>query len=164
MSVVEQRPAGGTPSWVWTALVAAAAVIGALLAVILVLLLRDDDSSDRATDGDEAMESETFDARGDVTLTTNSLLSVSGSCQGQDGYDDMVECAPVVIRAANGDTVAVGRMGLGAKTTRYTCVFPFTVEDVPAGVGPYSVEVSSRGEIPFTEDDAQSISLTLSDY
>ena len=50
---------------------------------------------------------------------------------------------------ASGKTLAVGSLDPGVAQSG-ACTFTFTVEDVKAGVGPYSVEVSHRGKIAFT--------------
>ena len=75
-------------------------------------------------------------------------------CKGrEEGHKDVVEGAPVVFFDASGKTLTVGKLGTGQArgiatgadgTVRAsTCTLPFSAE-VPAGVGPYGVEVSNR--------------------
>lgn len=152
----------GLPRWALGALLAGAALIVALLVVILVLVLRDDTPNETtAPEG-----TDTFTVSGTVTLTSADILTGGGTCFGDGGYSDLQPGAQVVVRDAQGATVAAGSLGPGArpKGERYRnvmCEFPFTVEGVPSGGDLYSVEVGSRGEVTFREADAGSLALTL---
>lgn len=175
MSEQEPQPAPvGTalPRWVITTLLAGGAVVVVLLVVIVVLLIHGNGSDNTAKDKSSGSAGsllspgpKTFEAAGNVTLTDSGNEGLGGgACQGAGGYSDMVEGGQVVVTDASGKTVAVGSLGAGHHGGGYgACVFPFTVEDVPSGVGPYSVEVTHRGKIAFTEDEASDIELTLGD-
>jgi hypothetical protein len=81
---------------------------------------------------------------------------------GTPGYSDMVAGTQVVVYDAGGKQLAIGTLGPGT-TQAGACTFPFTIGGVPSGVGPYSVEVSHRGKIAFTEAQAGDVELTLGD-
>jgi hypothetical protein len=154
----------GVPRWVIATLLGGAVVIVALLAVVIVLLMGGDGDSSGGTATDtSSKEAKTFDADGDLTLiSADNELTGGGGCIGGGGYDDISSGTQVVIRDSSGTTVAVDHLLPGTKSDSYvTCVFDFTVHDVPSGHGPYSVEVSHRGEISFNEADAGNLHLTL---
>jgi hypothetical protein len=76
--------------------------------------------------------------------------------------DDMGDGTTVIVYDSTGQSVAVGALGRG-NLTGLACSFPFDVENVPAGSGSYSVEVSHRGKLTFSAGQAQSgpIAMTL---
>lgn len=94
-----------------------------------------------------------------------------GECRGKAGYDDLREGAQVVVAAANGKTIAIGRLGTGKSTTvggdgsvarLVACTFPITVQDVPDGEDFYKITVTHRGTQEYTRDQLRKpISLTL---
>lgn len=81
-----------------------------------------------------------------------------GPCTGDGGYDDLHAGATVTVTDADGSVVALGSLGSGRLQSDGSafppCVFPFTVSDVPAGFGFYGVEVSHRGSVPVTGEEA----------
>lgn len=163
--VPEPPRRSGLPTWFLIAIVGVAVLGVILIAVVLAVTLGGDDDkdSDAAKDPDSD-EPETFIVHGEMELydyTGDNILRYQGTCSGYEGYDDMVAGAQVVIRDATGETVAVSALDEGEPQGRTSCIFPFTVEDVPAGESIYSVEVSHRGEITFKEDEAE-VGLTLS--
>lgn len=81
------------------------------------------------------------------------------SCFGGGGYDDISVDTQVTV-SVDGKTVGLGRLGPGL-ARGYTCVFDFTVPDVPAGLGFYTVEVSHRGGLTYTEDDLGAVKVSL---
>lgn len=106
----------------------------------------------------------TITVKGTMTLTDSDVESVAGRCYGTGGYDDMRSGTQVTVRDSDGKSIGLGSLDEGEPDERFptvTCHFGFTVTDVPAGIGIYSVEVSHRGEISFKETDASDISLSL---
>ena len=77
------------------------------------------------------------------------------------GYDDIHKGASVVIYDADGKKLAVGALKAGKGGESGLCMFDFDVPDIPSGKGPYGVEVASRGEVSFTEKQADSIVVSL---
>ncbi len=105
--------------------------------------------------------STTFTVSGTFALTDrDGFFRYQGSCSGDGGYDDIDEGTQVVIRDGNETKVAIGALGAGFPS-RGTCVFDFSVPDVPKGGGIYSVEVGHRGEVSFKETEANTLALTL---
>lgn len=80
------------------------------------------------------------------------------TCAGSGGYDDLAEGAQVTVSDAAGKTIALGELGPGKVVSAGDvvggCQFRFTVKDVPAGQKFYGVEVSHRGVVRYTADDA----------
>jgi hypothetical protein len=155
------------PRWLVPSLVGAGVVIVALLVVIIVLLAghNDDASTPTASTSGSASgsaEPKTFNVAGALTLIDAGNQNLGGgACQGSGGYDDIVEGAQVVVSDASGTTIAVGALGGGARDSSVECVFPFTIVGVPDAPGPFNVEVTHRGTIAFTRDNATSIQMSL---
>lgn len=104
-----------------------------------------------------------FTVEGILNLTdTSDPMDTSGSqCAGTGGYDDIADGTQVVVYDATGKSLAIGELTGGVPQGYGTCQFTFEVDHVPAGVGPYSVQVSHRGMIAFTQDDALNLQLSL---
>jgi hypothetical protein len=100
---------------------------------------------------------------GTFTLTSANLGSGGGGCWGEDGFDDIGPSTQVVIRDSSERTIGVGTLDSGVLSNDVVCQYRFSVGNVPRGLGIYSVEVSHRGEIRFSEDQAQALAVTLSD-
>ena len=146
------------PRWVLVGFAVGGLIVIALLAAILGMLASGSDGS--ASPSKPA--GKTFTVSGELTLTDAGVHNVSGHCFGTNGYDDMQVGAQVVVRDADGKTVGVSQLDAGTLGgVTVVCTFPFTVEGVPSGKGPYSVEVSHRGQIAFEESQAHGVSLTL---
>jgi len=117
--------------------------------------------------------SKTITASGTLTLQLGAYMNEDDvNCTGLEGYSDIAAGVQVVVYDATGKAVGLGRLGSGqvegddrdvAGTTVHgdRCEFSFSVGGVPAGAGPYSVEVSHRGKIAFAEAEAGSLRLTL---
>lgn len=106
----------------------------------------------------------TFIAAGTLDLTDpTGLLGVQegGSCSGKGGYSDIIAGTQVVIFDAAGKTLVSGSLEGGTASGLGQCTFTFSIDGVPAGVGPYSVEVSHRGKIVFMQADANNIGVSL---
>jgi hypothetical protein len=105
-------------------------------------------------------DADTFTLKGTFTLT-DGVSSVGDNCRGTGGYDDISIGTSVTVYDAAGTTVATGSLG----TAEYEsvadggildmCTFQVSVPDVPKGSRFYSVEVSHRGRLQLTADEAQ---------
>jgi len=74
-------------------------------------------------------------------------------CEGTGGYSDLTPGATVTVQDADGTIVAVGSVSVGAEDAG-RCQLFFEVTDVPASDF-YQVEVSGRGAVPFTDEQAR---------
>lgn len=100
-----------------------------------------------------------FSATGDLTLTPTNLdaalsIHMGAPCAGRGGYDDIRAGTDVVVYGPQDETVGLGRLspGTGSGSTDHpTCVFTFTVPNVPVGKQFYSIEVAHRGKLHYTE-------------
>jgi hypothetical protein len=146
-------------------LAASGVVIIGLLVVVVVLLTTDDAGSNQGgTAGSSPKGAPSpFTVAGDITLDSyDGVLKVTGGvCTGQNGYDDMSAGAQVVVADATGKTIAVGALESGVSESGSKCRFPFSIENVPEGEGPFSVQVSHRGSIAFSRADAGDLHFTL---
>lgn len=138
-----------------------------LMAAIFVVLVKDKGSD--ALGGDEA-GADTFSASGSMQVI-GTVTKYDDGCYGGDGYDDIQPGAQVVVRDSTGEIVAVDALdsgyvpekfkGLGIFGEPAACAWGFKVDEIPSGSPAYSVEISHRGEIAFTERTADSIALSL---
>jgi len=103
----------------------------------------------------------TFTAKG--TLGIVAVDSTTDDCSsGTGGYDDITEGASVVIYDASDKKLAIGSLKAGKEYgDNGLCVFKFKIPDIPSGKGPYGVEISHRGQIAFTEKEADDIGISL---
>lgn len=109
-------------------------------------------------------ESEVFTIAGTIAIDESSVTTSQTKCEGRRGFGDIQEGAAVTVKNQDGTTVGTGRLGEGerASSTSRVCSFPFTVESVPAGNKFYEVEVSRRGGLTYSEEEArQPLTLTL---
>ncbi len=101
----------------------------------------------------------TFAAKGTITVTgsvTNYQTDNDPQCHGYNGFDDMQHGAQVTI-SADGKTVAVGSLDQGVSGDGNTsCTFSFSIADEPGGSKFYSVEVTHRGAMQYSEDQLKS--------
>lgn len=78
-----------------------------------------------------------------------------------DGYDDVHPGAEVLVKDPEGTIIAKGELADGPIASN-ACIFTFTVSGVPGGHKFYTVGVANRGQLTFTEDEAdQPLELTL---
>lgn len=107
--------------------------------------------------------SSSFDAEGTITLGPDGVTQSSlagGECDGSSGYDDITPGAQVIL-SADGKTVGKGELEEAKYDDGY-CVFPFEVTGVAGGSDFYSVEISHRGEMEYTQDELEEgVSLSL---
>ena len=111
----------------------------------------------------------TFDVTGTLTLSRVMLYGSDGdSCSGIEGYDDIRTGTQVKVSDDTGKIVGLGALKAGlARDSKPSwkgtdlCVFDFEVKGIPDSGAIYGVEVSHRGVVQFTRDQADSVSLTL---
>jgi hypothetical protein len=155
-----------------------------------VLLTRGDDNSRDAANTEEPA---TFTVSGEIALIDDDMQNPSfdrilyrcnfdETCSqpagepcaaGSGGYADIASGTQVTVTDGDGTVIAIGTLGDGV--TPHTpdvwagdweyppCLFPFTIEGVPDSGTIYGIEVSHRGVIQFSEDEAQSLSFSLGD-
>ncbi|MFI1000216.1 hypothetical protein ACIP10_17840 [Streptomyces galbus] len=99
-------------------------------------------------------EPETFNLTGTFSLTADAL-AVGDSCSGTGGYDDISEGTSVTVYGAKGDVIATGQLGDSEETGYNSCDFDVEVLDVPKGERFYKVEVSHRGTVQLTAEEAE---------
>ncbi|MBM9624653.1 hypothetical protein [Streptomyces zhihengii] len=102
---------------------------------------------------------ETFTLEGAFALT-DEVYSEPGSenCRGSvtSGYDDIAEGTSVTVYGAGDDVIATGHLGPSEPNDSGTiCTFEVVIEDVPKGEKFYKVEVSHRGTVQLTAEEAE---------
>jgi len=97
----------------------------------------------------------TFTLEGTFELTDDAVDDGEGGCGGTGGYDDIREGTGVTVYGASGDVIATGALQ-DPSYESYTCSFHVRVADVPKGEKFYKVEVSHRGTLQLTADEAES--------
>lgn len=111
-----------------------------------------------------------FDVHGTLSLSKIAIYGTDGDpCTGSGGYSDIASGAQVKVTDNSGSVVAIGSLnsGLSHQTNSgmdgtNVCVFSFDVFNIPIRDSSiYGIEVTHRGVIQFTRDDANDISLTL---
>lgn len=98
-----------------------------------------------------------FVLTGTLTLAKGSPGS-TGSCEGTDGYADITPGAAVTVYDAAGAVVGKDYLGNGSSmsSTGYgACEFQFSVQSVPEGSKFYQVEISHRGKLTVSAEDAK---------
>lgn len=142
------------------------AVIGAVLAVVLVV-----DRTGNSAESAPASEPSTFTLIGTLVLQDEVVATTKG-CAGDRGYDDIQVGASVTVYDPSGDVIAVGKVNkatqkdvsrIGNYSFIGSCELAFSATNVPAEHPIYSVEVSHRGKVAVSADDAKNgrVELTL---
>ncbi|MFJ3083065.1 hypothetical protein ACIPJG_25380 [Streptomyces halstedii] len=96
----------------------------------------------------------TFTLTGTFTLTDGARRVGQDNCRGTGGYDDINEGTSVTVYDGTGAIAATGNLGTSDYATGY-CVFDISVADVPKGEKFYQVEVSHRGKVQLTAEEAE---------
>ncbi|GAB2752224.1 hypothetical protein GCM10027199_25970 [Amycolatopsis magusensis] len=106
---------------------------------------------------------DSFSLRGSMTLY-DTKSAVNG-CLGSGGYSDIHTGASVTVYGASGSVVGNGHLGPGKSATSGSCAYSLLVENVPEGEKFYQVEVSHRGKITVTAENAKAglVALSLGD-
>ena len=104
-----------------------------------------------------------FTLEGTFTLTEDVSSDGDGGCAGRydSGYDDIREGTNVTVYGADGDVVATGALGK-SKEVGYSCIFEVAVNDIPKGEKFYKVEVSHRGTLQLSAEEAENGELAAS--
>jgi hypothetical protein len=151
----DPAPKSGRPKWVVPVIAGLAVAVLVLGAVAVWALTRDRELTAPIVTATSSPAASTFILYGDVTLTlATAVLNLDGAeCTGMNGLEDIREGADVTVTDAAGKT-AVGELESGqlqgSGDTR-TCRFPFHVDGVQHGRGPYRVKVSFRAEGSVSE-------------
>ncbi|GAA3483266.1 hypothetical protein GCM10018966_077980 [Streptomyces yanii] len=112
-----------------------------------------------AADGKPAAapDDETFTLTGDFTLTDGAISDGIGGCEGSGGYDDIMLGTSVTVYDAAGAVIATSALLLSEyDETAGTCTYDVSVADVPGGQDFYQVEISHRGKIQLSAEEAKS--------
>ncbi|MEV5643909.1 MULTISPECIES: hypothetical protein [Streptomyces] len=101
-------------------------------------------------------EPATFTLEGTFTLTDEVTSDGDGGCSGgyDSGYDDIGEGTGVTVYGASGDVIATGALGDSEELVG-TCAFDVAVPGVPKGEKFYKVEVSHRGTVQLSAEEAE---------
>ncbi|MET7735252.1 hypothetical protein ABZT02_28370 [Streptomyces sp. NPDC005402] len=106
----------------------------------------------------------TFTLEGSFDLTDDVVSDGGDGCQGRydSGYDDIAEGTSVTVYGAGGEVVATGALGDSKEDEDGTCTFAVAVDGVPKGERFYKVEVSHRGTVQLTAEEAENGELAAS--
>ncbi|MCD2105291.1 MULTISPECIES: hypothetical protein [Rhodococcus] len=119
-----------------------AAVIAVIaLALIAVFTLRD-------------TSPKTFEMKGSVGIIDGVTKLSDNRCAGKGGYKDLSEGASVTIGDQSGKTVATGSIA-SSEYVSGACMLTFSIQ-VPAKLDFYQVEVSHRGVVTYSNEEARS--------
>lgn len=103
-----------------------------------------------------------FTLEGSFTLTEDAV-AVDEDCAASydSGYDDIREGTAVTVYGADDKVIATGELG-DSTFTDYACRFDIAVDDVPKGEKFYKVEVSHRGTLQLSAEEAENGELAAS--
>lgn len=134
-------------------------------------------ASQRPSSGEKVAEGDTVELviatasaqtlTGELTIRTATYFpDPPASCIGTRGYSDIREGTQVRVLDGEGDLLATGKLERGEPGSgHYSCIFAFTVDDVPASDF-YTVEVSHRDGLSYShaelEDKNWTVELSLS--
>lgn len=93
-----------------------------------------------------------FNLTGTMKLKQYSLDD--GPCAGTGGYSDISDGTSVTVYDGGGQVVATGKLESGSRSG-LACDFAVWVPDVPDGPKFYQVEVSHRGKLTLSAEDAK---------
>ncbi|WP_072805152.1 hypothetical protein [Rhodococcoides yunnanense] len=148
-AVQPDSPAGPTSTSCRTIVVAVGAVALAVIASVVVVAVMAFTAN---------REPETFEVLGAITLEdsiTTYGLPDGFECAGKGGYKDIGPGTAVTVADETGTLLAKGVIATSYGGSN-GCWLDFTVSGVPRGKAFYKVEVSHRGELTYTESEAQS--------
>ena len=99
----------------------------------------------------------TYTTGGSLTLYAASAqdrtLRVGSACEGQNGFEDITQGAPVTLFDQGGTIVAAGALGQGSVTAE-GCAFIFTIPGVPYTANFFQYEITHRGKLTASKQDA----------
>ncbi|QUQ69815.1 hypothetical protein [Kutzneria sp. CA-103260] len=104
----------------------------------------------------------TFTLLGTFSLYGTSS-TVGGACHGSGGYSDIADGASVTVYDAAGKVDAIGAITRPQSLGMSGCTFSIVVSAVPNDDKFYQVEITHRGKVTVTADDAKAgrVALTL---
>lgn len=105
---------------------------------------------------------DTFTLEGTFTLIEDAI-PVDDDCRADydSGYDDIREGTSVTVYGAGGEVIGTGELG-DSTSIDAACVFDISIDDVPKGEKFYKVEVSHRGTLQLTAEEAENGELAAS--
>lgn len=110
-----------------------------------------------ATDGKPAAAKGTFTLNGEFVLTDGAVDDGAGGCEGSGGYDDIALGTSVTVYDAAGAVIATSSLLLSEfDRAAGTCTYDVSVDGVPGGKNFYQVEISHRGKIQLSAEEATS--------
>ncbi|MFD6200460.1 hypothetical protein ACWCQF_06925 [Streptomyces rubiginosohelvolus] len=99
----------------------------------------------------------TFTLEGQFTLTEEAVSDGIGGCEGSGGYGDIQLGTSVTVYDAAGTVIATSALILSEfDEAAGSCTYDVSVEDVPDGEDFYQVEVSHRGKLHLSAEEAKS--------
>ncbi|MBL1287261.1 hypothetical protein JKV81_10455 [Streptomyces sp. For3] len=99
----------------------------------------------------------TFTLEGEFTLADGAISDGIGGCEGSGGYTDIGIGTSVTVYDAAGSVIATSALLLSEfDATAGSCTYDVAVEDVPADEDFYQVEISHRGKLQLSADEAKS--------
>lgn len=118
---------------------------------------RDTGSSSVTVDGKPvAGPPGTFTLKGEFVLTDGAVDDGIGGCEGSGGYEDIALGTSVTVYDAAGAVIATSALVLSEfDRAAGTCTYDVDVPRVPSGQDFYQVEISHRGKIQLTADEAK---------
>lgn len=98
----------------------------------------------------------TFTLTGDFVLTSGVVDDGTGGCEGTGGYDDITFGTSVTVYDAAGAVIATSSLALSEfDEAGRSCSFDISVGEVPADKTFYQVEISHRGKIQLSAEEAK---------
>ncbi|MDX2709225.1 hypothetical protein PV350_41255, partial [Streptomyces sp. PA03-6a] len=137
--------------WAFPLICAAVGLVVGLVVLGGYALLRSDGGTDAAN-------RDTFTLTGTFTLYGGAESDGVGGCQGEDGFGDVRAGAAVTVYDASGEVIAVGALTdpkASDPELIVACAFTVTVPEVPRGERFYGVEVSHRGKVTVSAEQAE---------
>ncbi len=109
----------------------------------------------------------TLQVQGAMNLSQGQFIWNGGAdttCTGWKGFDDIRGGTEIVVSDASGKTLVVGELATGHATgitndTATGCRLGFSITGVPAGVGPYGVEIGHRGVTHYSQGSLTGLEL-----
>ncbi|WP_392838734.1 hypothetical protein [Streptomyces sp. LN500] len=115
-----------------------------------------------ATDGKPASAAKpaddgTFTLNGEFVLTDGAIDDGADGCEGSGGYDDIGFGTSVTVYDAAGAVIATSELVLSEyDQAAGTCTYDVSVPNVPGDQDFYQVEISHRGKIQLSAEEATS--------
>ena len=137
--------------WVFPLICAAGGLVVGVAVLGGYVLLRGEDVTDAAN-------SDAFTLTGRFALRGGAESDGAGRCQGEDGYTDIHSGAAVTVYDAGGEVIAVGALSdpkASDPELIVSCEFTVTVPNVPRGERFYAVEVTHRGRVTVSAEQAE---------